>query len=65
MQRRAFLLLVLLLSLALFYFSVARQSMPKITAKQKEQTELLEQLDERVLQSPRRLQEEDEEKAGG
>jgi preprotein translocase subunit YajC len=65
MQRRAVLLLVLLLLLAIFYFSVARQSVPRITERQKEQTEMLEHLDERVLQPHGNVQGEEEEKAGG
>jgi hypothetical protein len=52
MQRRAFLLLVLLAVMAAFYASIARQSVPAISASQKAQTESLNQLDERVLGKP-------------
>ncbi len=47
MHRRAILLLVLLLVLAVFYSTVVRQSMPDIKARQKAQTEMLNNLDER------------------
>jgi hypothetical protein len=49
MQRRAFLLFVLLAVLALFYSSIAQRSMPGIAARQKAQTEAFDQLDEQVL----------------
>ena len=49
MQTRVILLFVLVLVLALFYNTVTRQNMPNIEAKQKVQTEMLNNLDERVL----------------
>lgn len=49
MQRRTFLLFVLLVVLALLYSSIAQRSMSGIAARQRAQTEALEQLDERVL----------------
>ena len=52
MQRRVILLFVLFLVAALFYRAVIRQNMPDIEVKQKAQTEMLDNLDERVL-SPR------------
>jgi hypothetical protein len=51
MQRRAFLFLVLLAVLALFYASIAQRSMSGFSARQKAQTEAQAQLDERVLGS--------------
>ncbi len=49
MQTRVILLFVLFLVVALFYDSVTRQNMPNIEAKQKVQTEMMNNLDERVL----------------
>lgn len=49
MQRRAILLFVLLAVLALFYASVARKSMPAISAGNKAQVQMLNRLDEQVL----------------
>lgn len=49
MQRRVILLFVLLLVVALFYKAVIGQNMPDIEVKQKVQTEMLDNLDERVL----------------
>jgi len=53
MQRRTFLLLVLLLVLSAFYVSVTRQGVPEIASRQKEQTEQFNQLDENALAQPR------------
>jgi preprotein translocase subunit SecG len=49
MQRRTILLLVLFGVLALFYASVTRKGVPTITAEQKTQTRMHNQLDEQVL----------------
>lgn len=49
MQRRLILLFVLFLVMALFYRAVIRQNMPEIKAKQAAQTQMLNNLDERVL----------------
>jgi len=49
MQRRAFLLFVLFVVLAAFYVSATRENVPVIAAKQQEQTERFNQLDEQVL----------------
>jgi hypothetical protein len=48
MQRRAMLLLILLLVLAVFYTTAILQPMSAIKAKQKAQTETLNNLDEIV-----------------
>lgn len=49
MQKRVILLFVLFLVSALFYRAVIGQNMPNIEVKQKVQTEMLNNLDERVL----------------
>ena len=49
MQIRVILLFVLLLVVTLFYSTVTRQNMPNIGAKQKAQTEIMNNLDERAL----------------
>jgi len=49
MQRRVFLLFLLFVVLAAFYANLARQNVPAITAKQQAQTEMFNQMDERVL----------------
>jgi len=49
MQRRALLLFLLFLALATFYAVVTRESVPRITRAQKNQTEYLNRLDEQVL----------------
>jgi hypothetical protein len=49
MQTRVILLFLFFLVVALFYNTVTRQNMPNIEAKQKVQTEMLNNLDERVL----------------
>lgn len=49
MQRRAILLFVLLVVLAVLYATVTRDNIPAITAEQEAQTKALEQLDEEVL----------------
>jgi len=48
MHRRAILMFILFLVVALFYNSVIQQNMPDIQAKQKAQTEMLNNLDGRV-----------------
>jgi hypothetical protein len=48
MQRRAMLLLVLLLVLAVFFTTATREPLSAIKAKQKAQTETLNNLDEIV-----------------
>ena len=53
MQRRAILLFILFAVLAVFYASVSGRSVPEIMAEQKAQTEMFEQLDQRVLRQPR------------
>ena len=49
MQRRTLLLFLLFLVLAAFYAAVTQENVPRITGAQQEQTESLNQLDERVL----------------
>jgi hypothetical protein len=49
MQIRVILLFVLFLVVTLFYSTVTRQNMPNIGAKQKAQTEMMNNLDERVF----------------
>ncbi len=49
MRKRVILLFVLFLVLTLFYSAGIRQSMPNMNAKQKAQTEMLNNLDERAL----------------
>jgi len=49
MSRRMILLFVLFLVVALFYSVVIQQVMPNIKAKQKAQTEMMNNLDEQAL----------------
>jgi hypothetical protein len=42
-------LFILFVVLAVFYASITRQNVPAISAKQKAQTDMLNQLDEQVL----------------
>lgn len=49
MPRRAILLFVLFLVMSLFYSVVIQTSLPDIEAKQKAQTEMLNEMDERAL----------------
>lgn len=51
MQKRAFLLFVLLVVLTVFYISISGTNVPLITTEQKAQTEMLDNLDERVLEA--------------
>jgi len=48
-QTRVVLLFVLFLAMTLFYSTMTRQNMPNIAAKQKVQTEMMNNLDERAL----------------
>jgi len=52
MHRRAILLLILLVVLAIFYASVAVDPAPRIISGQKAQTEQLNRLDEQVFDAP-------------
>lgn len=60
MHRRAILLLILLVVLAVFYASVAVDRAPVIISSQKAQTEQLNRLDEQVLSAPDGASGEDE-----
>lgn len=51
-QRRAILLLILLVVLALFYASVTLDRVPDIVSSQKAQTDQFNRLDEQVLEAP-------------
>jgi hypothetical protein len=53
MQRRTILLFILLLTLALLYASVTGRSARELATQQRNQADLLEHLDERVLEPER------------
>ena len=49
MQRRAILLFILFVVLAVLYASVTREKLPAFTKEQQKQTETFNRLDEQVL----------------